>query len=77
MPIDTWGSRLEGQVSDFDRWISALQVAPTKDANPAIANCFTEDVKQEIIRYFVRERDSVQRQLLAHRQRNKELGIKF
>lgn len=77
MPFDSTGSGYQGKISELSRWIEALENTPTSEPVPHWANQFTPIVKAEILAYFKRERDSIQRQLDRHRAHDRERGIKY
>lgn len=77
MPFDSWGSSLEGKISDLNKWIDALENAQTVEPQKYFVNLFTPEMKAGILRHLRLERDSLQRQLNQHRQRDRESGIKY
>lgn len=73
MPIDSWTSRLENEIDEIREYITVL----TQDIQLDESNEIARRAVNRLIARLEREKVSTQRQLEAHRQRNRELGIQY
>lgn len=80
MPFDSWGSMLEGEMNDLDEYIQWVGNV-LNDAATAEPLSEQEEkanrIGQKLLRQLRRERELKQFRLDAHRQRDRDLGIKY